>query len=107
EKREQKKKKKSLPRGIEPRSPALIDFNDKRKSSPLDQGRMRWPSYCSATWLVDGNSTPPGQHKGVGNNLNTSITLKRTIFYLISLCSQYTTSFTSSSISIYSYFLTH
>ncbi|KAJ5417181.1 uncharacterized protein N7487_000731 [Penicillium crustosum] len=32
-------KKKSLPRGIEPRSPALIGFNDKRKSSPLDQGR--------------------------------------------------------------------
>ncbi|KOS46485.1 hypothetical protein ACN38_g2563 [Penicillium nordicum] len=34
-----KKKKKSLPRGIEPRSPALIGVNDKRKSSPLDQGR--------------------------------------------------------------------
>ncbi|KUM57404.1 hypothetical protein ACN42_g9788 [Penicillium freii] len=33
------KKKKSLPRGIEPRSPALIGINDKRKSSPLDQGR--------------------------------------------------------------------
>ncbi|KUM60466.1 hypothetical protein ACN42_g6648 [Penicillium freii] len=32
-------KRKSLPRGIEPRSPALIGFNDKRKSSPLDQGR--------------------------------------------------------------------
>ncbi|KAJ5598552.1 hypothetical protein N7537_008636 [Penicillium hordei] len=32
-------KKKSLPRGIEPRSPALIGINDKRKSSPLDQGR--------------------------------------------------------------------
>ncbi|KAJ5505859.1 hypothetical protein N7453_004816 [Penicillium expansum] len=32
-------KKKSLPWGIEPRSPALIGFNDKRKSSPLDQGR--------------------------------------------------------------------
>ncbi|KAJ5393701.1 uncharacterized protein N7487_011342 [Penicillium crustosum] len=32
-------KKKSLPRGIEPRSPALIGVNDKRKSSPLDQGR--------------------------------------------------------------------
>ncbi|KAJ5534113.1 hypothetical protein N7527_000367 [Penicillium freii] len=30
---------KSLPRGIEPRSPALIGVNDKRKSSPLDQGR--------------------------------------------------------------------
>ncbi|KAJ5406097.1 hypothetical protein N7465_007381, partial [Penicillium sp. CMV-2018d] len=30
---------KSLPRGIEPRSPALIGINDKRKSSPLDQGR--------------------------------------------------------------------
>ncbi|KAJ6132430.1 hypothetical protein N7471_007645 [Penicillium samsonianum] len=34
-----KQKKKSLPRGIEPRSPALIGINDKRKSSPLDQGR--------------------------------------------------------------------
>ncbi|KAJ6070238.1 hypothetical protein N7467_011557 [Penicillium canescens] len=30
----------TLPRGIEPRSPALIGFNDKRKSSPLDQGRL-------------------------------------------------------------------
>lgn len=34
-------KKKSLPRGIEPRSPALIGVNDKRKSSPLDQGRLQ------------------------------------------------------------------
>ncbi|KAJ6002103.1 hypothetical protein N7522_007330 [Penicillium canescens] len=33
-------KKETLPRGIEPRSPALIGFNDKRKSSPLDQGRL-------------------------------------------------------------------
>ena len=32
---------KSLPRGIEPRSPALIRVSDKRKSSPLDQGRWR------------------------------------------------------------------
>ncbi|KAJ6083469.1 hypothetical protein N7467_007604 [Penicillium canescens] len=32
--------KETLPRGIEPRSPALISFNDKRKSSPLDQGRL-------------------------------------------------------------------
>jgi hypothetical protein len=52
-KKKEKAKKKSLPRGIEPRSPALIGFNDKRKSSPLDQGRCRWSSYCSATWLVD------------------------------------------------------
>ena len=37
--KEKCKKKKSLPRGIEPRSPALIGINDKRKSSPLDQGR--------------------------------------------------------------------
>ncbi|KAJ5748851.1 uncharacterized protein N7511_010547 [Penicillium nucicola] len=33
-------KKETLPRGIEPRSPALIGINDKRKSSPLDQGRL-------------------------------------------------------------------
>lgn len=32
-------KEEALHRGIEPRSPALIGFNDKRKSSPLDQGR--------------------------------------------------------------------
>ncbi|KOS38284.1 hypothetical protein ACN38_g10899 [Penicillium nordicum] len=47
------KKKKSLPRGIEPRSPALIGVNDKRKSSPLDQGRCDDRVYCSTTWLVD------------------------------------------------------
>ncbi|KAJ5769934.1 uncharacterized protein N7511_001985 [Penicillium nucicola] len=35
-----KSKKETLPRGIEPRSPALIGINDKRKSSPLDQGRL-------------------------------------------------------------------
>ncbi|KAJ9492795.1 hypothetical protein VN97_g432 [Penicillium thymicola] len=46
-------KKKSLPRGIEPRSPALIGVNDKRKSSPLDQGRCDDRVYCSTTWLVD------------------------------------------------------
>jgi hypothetical protein len=38
--KKRKCKKKSLPRGIEPRSPALIGVNDKRKSSPLDQGRL-------------------------------------------------------------------
>ncbi|KAJ5441591.1 hypothetical protein N7491_003997 [Penicillium cf. griseofulvum] len=47
---QKKCKKKSLPRGIEPRSPALIGFNDKRKSSPLDQGRFTAPPLV---WLME------------------------------------------------------
>ncbi|KAJ5253961.1 hypothetical protein N7524_011141 [Penicillium chrysogenum] len=43
-------KKKSLPRGIEPRSPALIGTKEDVMAELL-LGRL---SYCSATWLVDG-----------------------------------------------------
>ncbi|KAJ9490937.1 hypothetical protein VN97_g2315 [Penicillium thymicola] len=57
------KKKKSLPRGIEPRSPALIGVNDKRKSSPLDQGRCDDRVYCSTTWLVDKGTFTYWLHK--------------------------------------------
>ncbi|KUM66311.1 hypothetical protein ACN42_g757 [Penicillium freii] len=57
-------KKKSLPRGIEPRSPALIGINDKRKSSPLDQGRCDGRVNCSATWLVDENTWSSCPHEG-------------------------------------------
>ncbi|KAJ5603024.1 hypothetical protein N7537_005980 [Penicillium hordei] len=46
---------KSLPRGIEPRSPALIGINDKRKSSPLDQGRCDGRVTARPLgWLMEG-----------------------------------------------------
>ncbi|KAJ5374992.1 hypothetical protein N7517_006998 [Penicillium concentricum] len=48
-----KAKKKSLPRGIEPRSPALIGINDKRKSSPLDQGRCSRVTARPLEWLME------------------------------------------------------
>ncbi|KAJ6019229.1 hypothetical protein N7522_001296 [Penicillium canescens] len=45
----------TLPRGIEPRSPALIGFNDKRKSSPLDQGRLNDRVTARPLgWLMEG-----------------------------------------------------
>ncbi|KAJ5955163.1 hypothetical protein N7501_009442 [Penicillium viridicatum] len=61
---------KSLPRGIEPRSPALIGVNDKRKSSPLDQGRcdgrvtarpLGWLMEDAAYYGFMSNSIPSKQ----------------------------------------------
>ncbi|KAJ5294120.1 hypothetical protein N7508_008941 [Penicillium antarcticum] len=49
--------RKTLPRGIEPRSPALLGVNDKRKSSPLDQGRLNDRVTARPLgWLMKGST---------------------------------------------------